>query len=288
MKQTNWFDRKFDFSNPQNIMPSIIERLEGTPLRLQEKLKSIHPALYAMKPEGQWSILEQIGHLADLEALWQTRLHDILTGKPEMHAADLENTQTHRAGHNTKTAATLIAAFRQLRAETLHQLRQLSESDLFKTSLHPRLKTPMRLMDLFLFVAEHDDHHLAAITTLAEMLMQTHPGIGPAHKGQILLSSALASQEIIPGFSGRFVHTDNMTLVYWEVQPDSILPQHAHLHEQVTMITEGEFELSVNGETSVLVPGMVAVIPSMALHSARALTYCEITDVFYPLRTDYV
>lgn len=30
----------------------------------------------------------------------------------------------------------------------------------------------MRTMDLFLFVAEHDDHHLARITELMEILKQ--------------------------------------------------------------------------------------------------------------------
>jgi hypothetical protein len=42
----------------------------------------------------------------------------------------------------------------------------LKEEDVFKFSLHPRLKTPMRTIDLFTFVAEHDDHHLAKITEI--------------------------------------------------------------------------------------------------------------------------
>jgi hypothetical protein len=32
--------------------------------------------------------------------------------------------------------------------------------------LHPRLRTPMRLVDHLYFVAEHDDHHLARIWEL--------------------------------------------------------------------------------------------------------------------------
>jgi hypothetical protein len=31
---------------------------------------------------------------------------------------------------------------------------------------HPRLGTPMRLIDLAYFVAEHDDHHLARLREL--------------------------------------------------------------------------------------------------------------------------
>jgi len=45
------------------------------------------------------------------------------------------------------------------------------EPDAFaRTSLHPRLKQPMRLVDHLHFVAEHDDHHLAKIWELIDPL----------------------------------------------------------------------------------------------------------------------
>ena len=44
-----------------------------------------------------------------------------------------------------------------------------AEIQIYQTALHPRLKQPMRLMDLFLFVADHDDHHLAKISALIRM-----------------------------------------------------------------------------------------------------------------------
>ena len=47
-------------------------------------------------------------------------------------------------------------------------LQNINESDLEKSALHPRLGTPMRLIDLAFFVAEHDDHHLAQITFLSK------------------------------------------------------------------------------------------------------------------------
>ena len=53
------------------------------------------------------------------------------------------------------------------------------------------------------------------------------------------------------------------------------------------MVTKGEFELTINCETRILRPGNIAVIPSDVLHSAKAITDCEITDVFYPIREDY-
>ena len=167
MDKINWFDRKFDFSADQNILPTLIERLEGTPARLAEKLRKIEPDRYTIKPNGKWSILEHVGHLSDLEPLWQGRLDDILNGEQEMRPTDLSNRQTHEANHNEQSPRDLLDDFLMLREATISSLRKLKVEDVFRSALHPRLKTPMRVIDLFLFVAEHDDHHLASITELA-------------------------------------------------------------------------------------------------------------------------
>src|ERR1044071_8313392 len=108
MEKINWFDRKFDFSAKQNTLPTIIERLEGTPVRLSEKLKKISPDRYKIKPDGKWSILEHIGHLSDLEPLWQGRLEDILAGAQEMRPTDLTNQQTNEANHNEQSPRDLL------------------------------------------------------------------------------------------------------------------------------------------------------------------------------------
>ena len=56
MEQVKWFDRKFEFSFEQNIFPSIIERLEGTPLRLKHKISQIPIEQLTAKIEEKWSI----------------------------------------------------------------------------------------------------------------------------------------------------------------------------------------------------------------------------------------
>ena len=167
MEQTKWFDRKFDFGYTQNIFPSIVERLSGTPARLEEKIKFISPEILELQLNGSWSIKENIGHLTDLEPLWQGRLQDILNGETMLRAADLQNTKTNEANHNAMPVDVLLKDFREIRKRTLEMLDGLTEEQIFRTALHPRLKTPMRLMDSCLFVAEHDDHHLARITFIA-------------------------------------------------------------------------------------------------------------------------
>ena len=170
MKQVNWFERNFEFNVTQNIFPSLIERLEGTPLRLEHKLASIAKDLLEIKINNCWSIKENIGHLTDLEPLWQCRLEEIVLGKKVMTAADLENTKTKIAHHNDKSLEELLSSFRKIRTETISMLENIDETIIFRSAMHPRLNKPMRTMDLFIFVAEHDDHHLARISEMAKLL----------------------------------------------------------------------------------------------------------------------
>jgi len=98
----------------------------------------------------------------------------------------------------------------------------------------------------------------------------------------------IPSKELLPGFSGKMIHTENMTLAYWDIVAGSVLPEHHHVHEQVAaQVISGEFELTLQGETRVMKAGDVAIIPSNAPHSGRAITNCQLLDVFSPAREDY-
>jgi quercetin dioxygenase-like cupin family protein len=95
------------------------------------------------------------------------------------------------------------------------------------------------------------------------------------------------ARTIIPGFKGRFIHSETMTFVLWRISAGARLPEHRHIHEQVVHQLEGAFELTIEGRTVSSRRGMVTAIPPNALHSGHALTDCRILDVFYPIRDDY-
>jgi len=99
--------------------------------------------------------------------------------------------------------------------------------------------------------------------------------------------STLEPREIIKGFKGRFVHTENATLAFWEVEKGAVLPVHSHIHEQTTQVLEGRFQLTIGDVTNIYTNGFVAVISSNVVHSGIALTDCRIFDVFCPVREDY-
>jgi quercetin dioxygenase-like cupin family protein len=97
----------------------------------------------------------------------------------------------------------------------------------------------------------------------------------------------IKEKEIVPGYKARFIHSENMTIASWNIKKGYSLPEHSHHHEQLSCVTEGEFELIVNGEKQILNSGKIAVIPSNAKHSGKAITDCKIIDIFNPVREDY-
>ena len=100
--------------------------------------------------------------------------------------------------------------------------------------------------------------------------------------------NAIEPRTVIPGFHGRFAHSHTMSFVLWTIDAGAILPLHSHPHEQVVHQFEGELEVTIDGVTTVLKPGMVGVVAPNALHSGRALTNCRTMDVFHPRREDYM
>lgn len=166
MEQTTWFSRQFERQPDNGLLPSVLERLSGTPARLEEKVRDAEEFILEKKPGEKWSVKEEIGHLSDLEPLWLLRAQEIRAGKTDLAAADLSNRRTHEANHNARPLPELLAHFRAERARLLRELESATGADLEKSALHPRLQTPMRLIDLAVFVAEHDDHHLAHMSRL--------------------------------------------------------------------------------------------------------------------------
>ncbi|MFH1321363.1 MAG: cupin domain-containing protein [Bacteroidota bacterium] len=98
---------------------------------------------------------------------------------------------------------------------------------------------------------------------------------------------SIEEKELLPGCTTRFVHSEKMTIAYWNIKAGSNIPEHAHPHEQIANIIEGNFELNLQGKIQILTPGIVAVIPSNVKHSGKAISDCKIIDSFHPVREDY-
>ena len=179
-ERTRWFSRTFAFDAPASAFASLVERLRGTPARLEERLRGLEPAALVARADGQWSIQENAGHLRDLEPLWAGRLDDFESGAERLRAADLENRRTHDAHHNAVPLADILDAFRRERHAFVARLEGYDATFIVRSALHPRLAQPMRVVDHAFFVAEHDDHHLVTISAMLRRATVGRPGRPPA------------------------------------------------------------------------------------------------------------
>ncbi|HKN75352.1 MAG TPA: DinB family protein [Candidatus Acidoferrum sp.] len=161
-----WFERKFAFSFPLEVWPNVCARLRGTPARLEEALRGRSREILIRKADGKWSAQEHAGHLLDLEALWLARVEDYVADSGELAVADLRNRKTDEADYNARALEQTLTEFRAARGRLLKRVGELDAALFGRTIAHPRLKTPMRLVDHLYFVAEHDDHHLARVWEL--------------------------------------------------------------------------------------------------------------------------
>lgn len=167
-----WTDRLFDFSFPVGLYPEMIERMRGTPARLEDRVQKLPVDVLTKRVDERWSIQENVGHLLDLESLVSQRLDEYAAGSKSLHAADMSNRKTYEAAHNMVSINSILAGFRDQRMRTVARLDDFHADMFARTALHPRLRVPMRLVDMVFFQAEHDDYHLARISELIRMLVR--------------------------------------------------------------------------------------------------------------------
>jgi uncharacterized damage-inducible protein DinB len=163
----SWFEREFRLDLPLSMYPNVVERVRGTPARLEDRLLPLSQReIFTQRTGDKWSIQEHVGHLLDLGTLDSGRLDDYETGLEILRSADLENRKTHEANHNANSLERILKEFRAERSAFARRLDTYDAGFIARTALHPRLKQPMRVLDLIFFIAEHDDHHLARIGEL--------------------------------------------------------------------------------------------------------------------------
>jgi quercetin dioxygenase-like cupin family protein len=93
--------------------------------------------------------------------------------------------------------------------------------------------------------------------------------------------------ERLPGWHGRYFHTQNMTFAHYDFARGSSIHEHSHPEEEVYEVLDGQLEMTVDGVSQIVQPGLVAIVPANARHSVRALTDGRAIIVDYPLRPGF-
>ncbi len=165
-KRQPWFQGEFSRGLPAHLLAVIVERLRGTPARLADRLGRLSGDVLTLCSGDTWSIQENVGHLVDLESLWHQRFLDLACA-----ASNSRKRTSPIAGPPKQITMhaqlqSLLSEFRQARAKLVRELETFPDEMMGFTALHPRLKSPMNVVDKAFFVAEHDDYHLARISEL--------------------------------------------------------------------------------------------------------------------------
>lgn len=82
---------------------------------------------------------------------------------------DMSNRKTYEADHNQVSLDLILSNFRSQRTLLAGRLDSLEAPTFPAVAHHPRLKVPMRLVDMLFSQAEHDDYHLARISELIRL-----------------------------------------------------------------------------------------------------------------------
>jgi len=98
----------------------------------------------------------------------------------------------------------------------------------------------------------------------------------------------LTETTVLPGVTRRAVWLDGVMVTFFEFEPNAVVPEHSHPHEQISVVIEGGMLFELDGETRVLHAGDGACIPPNVPHSARALGVRTVAhDSWNPPREDY-
>jgi len=91
-----------------------------------------------------------------------------------------------------------------------------------------------------------------------------------------------------PGVKRR-IREDGEALMLVEVtfEAGAAVPEHAHVHEQVSYVAGGRMMFTVSGKEVELKAGESLHLSSKVRHSARALEASTVLDAFSPPREDF-
>ena len=107
---------------------------------------------------------------------------------------------------------------------------------------------------------------------------------------EYFIAAGAGSRHVIfPGVEIRTTAGPNVMLSVVTFEPNSVVPDHSHPHEQMGMMISGRLEFTVGGVTRVLGPGEIWRIPGGVIHRVRAFDEPALAlDVFHPIREDYL
>lgn len=138
------------------------------PAALRQQLAGLGEEALRFRPaEGEWSAVENVGHLIDIDALMMGRVGQMIArDNPQLQPLDVDEA-VRRGDYQQKHAPFLLATFAERRAALVEEWRYIMPANLTRAGVHPT-RGPMTIADIIALVARHDLMHRDQIAAALE------------------------------------------------------------------------------------------------------------------------
>jgi hypothetical protein len=135
-----------------------IDALAAFPDTLKRQVQGLPDAALRFRPTpDDWSIVELVGHMIDVGALWPGRTRQMLaTENPALAAVDPN--WVRQRDYQNKQISFLLITLAEQRAEYVEFLRMLRPSQLARTGIHPTLGR-LTVAEGIRALVDHDQGH---------------------------------------------------------------------------------------------------------------------------------
>jgi uncharacterized damage-inducible protein DinB len=136
-----------------------LDALAAFPAALRQQLDGLSDEALRFRPaEGEWSIVEIIGHLIDVDTLQGGRVGQIIArDNPPLQVLDMDEA-VRRGDYQSKQASALVNTFAERRAALVEEWRYLREPGLARAGEHPT-RGPLSVAEIIATLARHGPSH---------------------------------------------------------------------------------------------------------------------------------
>lgn len=180
-KPIPWSERVLPYGRTPEELPVLTERLLGTHARLMHLFLGQAPERLYNRSDDKWSVVGHAAHLLVVQHRFAARLEDFQALRPTLCTIDLSDQDEELKQHLLRNLGDLLEEFRLERLAFVQTLLDAESHVHRHVALHPCGNRPMRTVDMLLWIAEHDDHHLATMRLmLGDMPPTSRPRLWPA------------------------------------------------------------------------------------------------------------
>lgn len=159
----------------------LLERIRGTHARMADLLRDQPLERLHLRVQGRWSVLEHTAHLIALQDRFEPRVDDFEEQRRSLCAIRMDGQDSELGLQRVRRLGDVLEEFKLKRLAFSRRVEGFGQAVQEHIALHPCKGQPMRAVDMLLWLAEHDDHHLATMRALlAAPVPPLRPSIWPA------------------------------------------------------------------------------------------------------------